>query len=104
MGGSPVLAEVFGFGPDLLLAVIYPASLVLVIWAIVDIIGQPTWRMNRGRKLTWLWPCALGWLLLGGVVGGIVAVVYLTGVRPKLPAFQQLPTGRSTTERVASPS
>ena len=87
-----MLAEVFG--PDLLFAVVYPASLVGVIWAIADIIGQPTWRMDRGRKLTWLWPCALGWLLLGGIVGGVVAVIYLARVRPKLPVSQQLSTGR----------
>lgn len=29
-------------------SVIYVASLIFVIWAIVDIVRQPSWRMSRG--------------------------------------------------------
>lgn len=65
--------------------VLYLVSLVFVIWAVADIVNQPAWRMSRGRKLTWIWPCVLGWLVLG-VVGGAVSVVYLTTVRARLPA------------------
>jgi len=55
-------------------------------------IRQPLWRMSRGRKLTWAWPYILGWLFLGGGGGGggVVAVIYLCGVRPRLPAVQRL--------------
>jgi hypothetical protein len=87
-GDEPMLAEVSG--PGIALAVLYPASLVFVVWAVADIIGQPTWRLSSGRKLTWLWPCVLEWLLLGGIVGGIVAVVYLVGVRSNLPPIRQI--------------
>jgi hypothetical protein len=85
-----MLAEVVG--PGLVLALIYPVSLVLVVWAVVSMIRQPLWRMSRGRKLTWAWPYILGWLFLGGGGGGggVVAVIYLCGVRPRLPAVQRL--------------
>jgi type II secretory pathway component PulF len=75
-------------GPGFALALVYPASLVLVVWAVVSIMRQPLWRMSRGRKLAWVWPCVLGWIFLGGIVGGIVAAIYLAGVKPKLPAIQ----------------
>ena len=74
-------AEIFGV--DGVIPLLYLVSLVFVVWAVADIINQPTWRMSRGRKLTWIWPCVLGWLVLGGV-GGVVAVIYLTTVKPRL--------------------
>jgi hypothetical protein len=82
-----MMAEISGSDgviPLLCIALLYVGSLVFVIWAVTDIIGQPAWRMSRGRKLTWLWPCVLGWLVLG-VVGGVVSVIYLTTVKTRLP-------------------
>jgi uncharacterized integral membrane protein len=71
-------------GSDGVIPLLYVGSLIFVIWAVADIVNQPAWRMSRGRKLTWLWPCVLGWLLLG-VVGGVVSVIYLTTVKTRLP-------------------
>jgi hypothetical protein len=77
-----VTAEIFGADP--VIPVLYLASLVFVVWAVADIINQPTWRMSRGRKLAWIWPCVLGWLVLG-IVGGVVSAIYLTTVKTRLP-------------------
>jgi len=76
-------AEISGVSP-VVPGVLYLVSLIFVVWAVADIVNQPAWRMSRGRKLTWIWPCVLGWLVLG-VVGGVVSVIYLTTVRKRLP-------------------
>lgn len=68
-----------------LVTVLYIVSLVIVVWAVVDIVRQPTWRMSGGRKLAWGASCILGWLVLG-LVGAVVAGFYLGMVRPRLPA------------------
>lgn len=68
-------------------SVIYVASLIFVIWAIVDIVRQPSWRMSRGRKLGWGLASGVGWLFLG-LIGAIVAGVYLVGVRPRLSSLR----------------
>jgi hypothetical protein len=77
-----VTAEISGANP--VIPILYLASLVFVIWAVADIVNQPAWRMSRGRKLAWIWPSVLGWLVLG-VVGGVVSVIYLTAVKRRLP-------------------
>jgi tetrahydromethanopterin S-methyltransferase subunit F len=66
-----------------IISLIYVASLIIVIWAIVDIIRQPSYLMSRNRKLGWGLATGLGWLLLG-LVGAIVAGVYFIVVRPRL--------------------
>jgi hypothetical protein len=68
-----------------LLTVVYIISLIVVGWAVVDIIRQPTWSMSGGRKLAWAAACILGWLVLG-IVGAVAAGIYLGVVRPRLPA------------------
>ena len=70
-----------------LVTVLYIVSLVVVVWAVVDIVRQPTWRMSGGRKLAWVASCILGWLLLG-LVGAVVAGIYLGVVRPRLSAVR----------------
>ena len=75
-------AELSGANP--LIPLVYLSSLVFVIWAVADIVNQPAWRMSRGRKLTWIWPCVLGWLVLG-LVGAVVSVIYLTTIKTRLP-------------------
>lgn len=62
---------------------LYAASLILVIWAISDIIRQPQRKMGRNRKLSWGLAVGIGWLFLGFVGAGIAAF-YLIGVRPRL--------------------
>jgi protein-S-isoprenylcysteine O-methyltransferase Ste14 len=69
------------------ISLVYIASLVIVIWAIVDIVRQPSYLMNRNRKLGWGLATGVGWLVLG-IVGAIVAGVYLFVVRTRLRALR----------------
>ncbi len=72
-------------GGDWLFLLLYIASFVVVIWAVADIARQPQWKMSTGRKAAWILPCVLGWFLFG-LVGAVVAAVYLGVVRPRLNA------------------
>jgi tetrahydromethanopterin S-methyltransferase subunit F len=67
------------------ISLVYIASLIIVIWAIIDIVRQPSYLMSRNRKLGWGLAAGLGWLILG-FVGAIVAGVYLLFVRARLRA------------------
>jgi hypothetical protein len=64
---------------------IYGASLVLVMWAVVDMARRPTHELSPGRKTVWILAAAVGWLLLG-IVGAFVAIVYLVGPRKRMDA------------------
>jgi hypothetical protein len=77
--GGVMLAEIFGV--DGFIVVLGLLSLVLVIWAIVDVAGRPT--LSGGAKAGWIIGLILGTVLFG-VVGLVVALVYLVGVRPRL--------------------
>jgi tetrahydromethanopterin S-methyltransferase subunit F len=66
-----------------LISLIYFVSLIIVIWAIVDIVRQPSYLMSRNRKLGWGLAAALGWFLLG-LVGAVIAGIYLFVVRTRL--------------------
>ncbi len=68
-------------------SLVYIASLIIVIWAIVDIVRQPSYVMTRNRKLGWGLATGLGWLVLG-LVGAVVAGVYLFVVRTRLRALR----------------
>jgi tetrahydromethanopterin S-methyltransferase subunit F len=70
-----------------ILSLIYFASLIIVIWAIADIVRQPNYLMSRNRKLAWGLAIGLGWLVLG-FVGAIVAGIYLSVVRARLRAVR----------------
>ena len=69
------------------ISLIYIASLIIVIWAITDIVRQPSYLMSRNRKLGWALAAGLGWLALG-FVGAMVACVYLIVVRRRLRSFR----------------
>jgi protein-S-isoprenylcysteine O-methyltransferase Ste14 len=69
------------------ISLVYIASLVVVIWAIADIVRQPSYLMSRNRKLGWGLAIGLGWLALG-FVGAIVAGVYLAVVRTRRRALR----------------
>jgi cytochrome c oxidase assembly factor CtaG len=62
---------------------VYIASLVLVIWAIVDLARRPASARPPGRKVLWIVGLVAGWFLFG-LVGAIIAVVYLAGTRKRL--------------------
>jgi cytochrome c oxidase assembly factor CtaG len=62
---------------------IYIASLVLVIWAIVDLARRPASALPPGRKVLWIVGLVVGWFFFG-LVGAIIAVAYLAGTRKRL--------------------
>jgi hypothetical protein len=64
---------------------IYIASLVLVIWAVVDLARRPSQFFAPGRKVLWLVGMIAGWFLFG-FIGAIVAIMYLNGPRKRLNA------------------
>jgi len=65
--------------------ILYIASFIIVVWALADIARQPQWKMKTGRKAVWIVSCILGWLIFG-VVGAVVAGIYLGAIRPRLSA------------------
>ena len=69
-------------GPWLL---VYVASLVLVIWAVVDLAKRPAQALPPGRKVLWIVGLVAGWFFFG-LIGAIVAIVYLSGPRKRLNA------------------
>lgn len=71
-------------GPFLL---VYAASLVLVVWAVIDVSRRPSAIMSPTRKAAWIIGSVVGWLFLG-LIGAIVAVVYLVGPRRRMNAEQ----------------
>jgi hypothetical protein len=74
-----MLAEVAGVdGVIVLLGLI---SLVVVIWAIVDVARQPA--ISPTGKAGWIIGMVLGTFLFG-IVGLVVAVIYLAAMRPRL--------------------
>lgn len=69
-----------------LLPILVLAGLGLVIWAIVDVARRPPGVLSSRARAGWIAGLVLGSLLFG-VVGLIVAVVYLVAVRPRLTRF-----------------
>jgi len=65
--------------------VLYTASFVLVVWAVVDIARRPTSVMPRSRKAAWIVSSVVGWFFLG-LIGATVAMFYLVATRRKLNA------------------
>jgi hypothetical protein len=51
---------------------IYIASFVVVIWAIVDLARRPAGVLPPGRKVPWILSLVAGWFLFG-VVGAIMS-------------------------------
>jgi hypothetical protein len=64
---------------------VYGASLVLIMWAVVDIARRPSNELSSGRKAVWIMGAAVGWLFLG-IAGAFVAIVYLMGPRRRMNA------------------
>jgi len=64
---------------------IYGASLIVVVWCIVDVTRRPSDELSIGKKAAWVLASLVGWLILG-IVGAAIAVFYLVGPRRKLNA------------------
>jgi hypothetical protein len=61
------------------------ASLAVVIWGIIDVARRPAWVLAPKWKVLWIAGMVGGWYFFG-IIGAIVAVVYLAGPRRKLKA------------------
>jgi hypothetical protein len=64
---------------------LYAASLILVIWAVADVVRRPSASLPPLRKALWIGCSVVGWLLFG-IVGAGVAIVYLVGPRRRMNA------------------
>ncbi len=60
------------------------ASLIPVIWAIVDVARRPSSQFSTGRKVLWAVSLGFGWLILWPVAL-VSSIVYLAVLRRRLP-------------------
>jgi hypothetical protein len=67
------------------------ASLIPVVWAVVDFVRRPKWQISTARKVWWVISFALTWFLLWPIALGS-ACFYLFVLRKRLPSpAAQLP-------------
>jgi len=77
------------FGPDLfIVAIIGLLGFVIPIWAIVDAASRPSAAFSAAgsSKVMWISLIAVFWFITG-IVGLILAVVYLASIRPRVRAI-----------------
>ncbi|HEY4947828.1 MAG TPA: hypothetical protein VII19_08005 [Acidimicrobiales bacterium] len=72
-------------GQNVPMFVLYAASFVVVLWAVVDAARRPSALMPPGRKAVWIVGFVVGWFVFG-LIGAFIAVVYLVGPRRRLNA------------------
>jgi hypothetical protein len=65
--------------------VVYVASIVVVVWGVADAARRSPAVLPSRQKAAWILGMVVGWLLLG-LVGAVVAVVYLIGPRRRMNA------------------
>ncbi len=79
-----MFSDVFGAdGVLVLLAIILPIAVAL--WALIDALVRPAWAFRAARQYKALWvilPIVGLWLAF--IPGGILGVVYLVAIRPKV--------------------
>jgi hypothetical protein len=68
------------------LASLAVASLVVVLWAVVDVSRRPRWQMPPVRKAFWIVTLLGGWLLVWPAAL-VSALMYLTVLRRRLNAL-----------------
>jgi len=67
--------------------IIYAASLVLVMWTVIDVSRRPRSQLSPKAKTAWIVGSAVGWLLFG-IVGAFIAALYLVGPRRRMNSQQ----------------
>ena len=74
--------------PELLILLIMVVPYGVIIWGIVDSASRPDWAWQRSgqNKTLWVVLQAVGLLLC--LVGFILALVYLTAIRPQVAQQQ----------------
>ena len=76
------------FGPDIfVVTIIFVVGLVIPIWAIADAASRPSgaFAAAGSSKAMWISLIAVFWLITG-VIGFILACVYLASIRPRVKA------------------
>ena len=76
-------------GPDMLVvAVIFLVGLVVPVWAIVDAASRPSqaFRLAGSSKTMWISLIVVFWLITG-LIGVILACVYLASIRPRVKSI-----------------
>jgi len=81
-----MVAEIFG--PDIFFVLLGIVGLAVTIWALADAISRPTgaFAAAGSNKALWITLIIVFWLLTG-IVGPILAVVYLASIRPRVRAI-----------------
>lgn len=67
----------------LVLTLFYAGSLLLVLWAVLDVARRPSSDLPRAHKAAWIIGSVVGWFFFG-VIGGVIASIYLLGPRRRL--------------------
>ncbi len=82
-----VVGVLFVSAGGLVLMVGFLVSLVLSIWAIGDAVSRPTGAFLAASSSRGMWIAliALTWLFTG-IVGLVLAIVYLVSIRPRVKA------------------
>jgi Na+-driven multidrug efflux pump len=76
------------FGPDLFVVLfILVVGLVVPVWAIVDAASRPSGAFSAAgsSKTMWIVLIVVGWLVTG-LIGIVLALVYLVSIRPRVRA------------------
>ncbi len=76
-------------GPDMfVVAIVFLVGVVVPLWAIVDAASRPSgaFRAAGSSKAMWISLIAVFWLITG-VIGFILACVYLASIRPRVKAI-----------------
>jgi hypothetical protein len=82
-----VLGAVFGLD-FLFVIVLFVVGLVIPVWAIVDAASRPSgaFAAAGSSKTLWIVLIVIGWLVTG-LIGIVLAVVYLASIRPRVRAI-----------------
>jgi hypothetical protein len=81
-----MVSEIFGFD-GLILVVVTLVGVAVPLWAIIDALIRPAaaFRAAGSSKALWVTLVLVLWLLTG-VLGLLLAVVYLAAIRPRVRA------------------
>ena len=69
--------------PSFPTVLLYAASFILVMWTVVDVARRPSSDLPPRRKAAWIIGSVIGWLLFG-IVGAVIAILYLVGPRRRM--------------------
>jgi hypothetical protein len=81
------MAEILGGGG--LIILLFPISFGLALWALIDAATRPesAFKSARQSKVLWIVLPIVG-IFLFAIVGGVLGVVYLFAIRPKVKLAQ----------------